>query len=124
MTKKYFLSEWTNNILIDTGWSQTELATKAGLSRTSVNDVINGKARGGYKFAKAIAEAADRPIEEGLQAAGILDIPEGQDEQVEELIHLAKQMTDETKEDTLEYARMKLRKQREGKKNGKRNRVG
>jgi transcriptional regulator with XRE-family HTH domain len=124
MTKKYFLPEWTTKILIDTGWSQTELANRANLSRTSVNDVINRKVRGGYKFAIAVAEAADRPIDEGLQAAGVMDIPPEQDEKTLELIHLIKQMTAETKDDTLEYAKLRLKKQkREGKKSdGKRDR--
>lgn len=117
MTKKYFLPEWTNQILIDTGWTQAELANHASLSRTAVNDVINRKARGGYKYAIAIAEAAGRPIEEGLQAAGLIEIPPEQDEKVRELIYLASQMTDETKDDTLEYAKLRLQKQkREGKK--------
>lgn len=121
--KKYFLSEWTTQILIDTGWTQTELATHAGLSRTSINDVINGKVRGGYKYAKAVAEAANRPIEEGLRAAGIMDIPQEQDEKTQELLFLANKMNDENKEDTLDYARMKYKKQeRESKKNGKRDR--
>jgi len=116
MTKKYFLPEWTTSILHNTGWSQSQLATKAGLSRTAVNDVINRKARGGYKYAIAIAEAAERPIEEGLQAAGIIDLPVDQDEKLQELIYLASQMTGETIGDTIEYARLRLKKQD---KNGK-----
>lgn len=117
MTKKYFLPEWTTKILNDTGWTQGELASHASLSRTAVNDVLNRKARGGYKYAIAVAEAAGRPIEEALQAAGLIDIPAEQDEKTRELIYLVGQMTSETKDDTLEYAKMRLKKQkREGEK--------
>lgn len=122
--KKYFLPQWTEKILADTGWSQTELANRAGLSRTSVNDVINGKVKGGYKYAISIAEAANRPIEEALQAAGIMDIPPDNDPKRQELIHLSNQMTDSSLDDTVDYARMKLEKQeREKHKNGKRDKV-
>lgn len=122
--KKYFLPQWTEKILTDTGWSQTELATRAGLSRTSINDVINGKVKGGYKFAISVAEAANRPIEEGLQAAGIMDIPPDNDPKRQELIHISNQMTDSSLEDTIDYARMKLQKQdREDNKSEKRKKV-
>lgn len=124
MTKKYFLPEWTEQILRDTGWSQSELAERAKLSRTAINDVINGKAKGGYKYASQVAEAANRPIEEGLQAAGIIDIPPEPSNKTNELIHLAGQMTDDALGDTIDYAKMKLEQQkRESKKNGKRDRV-
>lgn len=122
--KKYFLPEWTTKILRDTGWTQSELASKSGLSRTAINDVVNGKVRGGYKYAIAIAEAADRPIEEALQAAGLMDIPHDNDQNRQELVHLYNLMDSDNREDTIDYARMKLQKQeREKKKNGKRDRV-
>ncbi len=52
-----------------------------------------------------------------------MDIPQEQDEKTQELLFLANKMNDENKEDTLDYARMKYKKQeRESKKNGKRDR--
>lgn len=52
-----------------------------------------------------------------------MDIPSEHDEKLKELIHLAAMMTEENKEETLEYARMRYEKQeRESKKNGKRDR--
>lgn len=125
MTKKYFLPEWTTKVLKDTGWTQSELAKKSGLSRTAINDVVNRKTRGGYKYALAIAEAAGRPVEEALQAAGLMDIPPALDEKWQELVHLYNSMSSENRDDTIDYARMKLEKQeRENKKDGKRARVG
>lgn len=123
MTKKYLLPEWTLKVLEITGWSQAELAQRSGLSRTSINDVINRKVRGGYKYAMAVAEAAELPIEDGLQAAGILDLPVNQNEKLKELTHLANQMNADTIDDTIDYAKLKLNKQKKGNKNGKRERT-
>lgn len=123
MAKKYLLPEWTNRILKETGWSQSELAVKSGLSRTAINDVINRKVRGGYKYALAIAEAANKPVEEALQAAGLMDVSSDTDETKQELVHLFNLMDEDNREDTLDYARMKLEKQREVNKSGKRNKI-
>ena len=112
MTKKYLLPEYTLKIIADKNWTQSELANRSGLSRTAINDVINRKAKGGYKYAAAIAEAADRPIEEALRAAGILDIPLNQDEVSQEIIHNIHQLDNPNKVDILEYVKMRLKLQR------------
>lgn len=113
MTKKYFLPEYTLKLLETTGWTQSELATKANLSRTAINDVINGKAKGGYKYAVAIAEAANRPLEEALQAAGILPLQPNSDPLTKEGLYILQQLEGEEKEDAIRYLNMRLQVQEE-----------
>jgi transcriptional regulator with XRE-family HTH domain len=121
MTKKYFLPEYTMKILEATGWTQSELATHAKLSRTAINDVINGKAKGGYKYAIAIAEAANRPLEEALQAAGLLPLDPDSDPLTKEGLHILQQLEGEEKKDAIRYLNMRLSVQEEReKKNVKR----
>ncbi len=114
MTKKYTLPEYTLRILEMMKWTQAELAHHAGLSRTAINDVIAKREKGGYKYAIAIAEAAGRPPEEALQAAGIMDIPIGSNDEVSrEILHNVKQMDRDNQQDMLEYSRMKIKMQKQ-----------
>lgn len=123
MAKKYFLPEYTLKILASNKWTQSELAARSKLSRTAINDVINRKAKGGYKYAIAIAEAANRPIEEALQAAGIMDITNEPDNLSKEILHNVHLMDEINKIDTLEYIKMRIKLQRQ-KRNNKNDQKG
>lgn len=64
--------DWLNDELTKRGWSQAELARRAKVSRTSISDVISGKARIGANVAKAVAKALTIPEEEVFRKANIL----------------------------------------------------
>ena len=64
--------EWLNEQLNIRGWSQAELARRAGVSRTSISDVLAYKHKAGYELCKAIAKALRVPPEIVFRRAGLL----------------------------------------------------
>jgi transcriptional regulator with XRE-family HTH domain len=123
MSKKF--PDWLNSVLQDKGWSQSELARRAGVSRATVSDVLLGQEKAGYKLCLGIASALNVPPETVLQVAGLLPGAPKQDEKRQELIHLYEMMSEDNRNDQLDYARMKLEKQEreeKNKNNGKNNR--
>lgn len=118
MSKKF--PEWLNDVLREKDWSQSELARRAGVSRATISDVILGQEKPGRKLCMGIASALNIPAEEVFRIAGLLPKKPEQNERSLELTHLFNMMTEANREDTLDYARMKLQKQeREDKKDGK-----
>jgi transcriptional regulator with XRE-family HTH domain len=69
MTK---ISEWLEQQLRARGWSSSELARRAGISQSSVSNVLTGKQIPGLEFCKGVARALDLRTEELLQRAGHL----------------------------------------------------
>ena len=65
-------SKWLMNKLIEKGWSQAELAYKAGVSRTAISDVISEKRSAGTELCRAIARAFNLPPELIFRKAGLL----------------------------------------------------
>jgi transcriptional regulator with XRE-family HTH domain len=58
--------------LAERGWSQRELARRAGLSQAAVSRVIAGDNRPGLVLCEGIAKALDLPLETVLIEAGII----------------------------------------------------
>ena len=74
MTK---INEWLAQQLSVRGWSSSELARRAGISQSSVSNVLTGKQIPGPEFCKGVAQALGMRTEELLQRAGHLPpIPE------------------------------------------------
>ena len=69
MTK---ISEWLHQQLDERGWSSSELARRAGISQSSVSNVLTGKQIPGLEFCKGVAQALDVRTVELLQRAGHL----------------------------------------------------
>lgn len=63
---------WLLSSIDKKGWSQSELARQAGLSPSSVSDVISGRRNPGVGFCDSIAIAFKLPPEEVYRAAGLL----------------------------------------------------
>ena len=66
------ISEWLEQQLQARGWSSSELARRAGISQSSVSNVLTGKQIPGLEFCKGVARALDLRTEELLQRAGHL----------------------------------------------------
>ncbi len=71
------LSDFINEELKQRGWSQRELARKAGVSHTSISEVIAGNRNPGWDFCAAIAAPLEKTPLEVFQLAGLL--PSGGD---------------------------------------------
>lgn len=69
------LSVYLNEELNKGGWSQRELARRAGLSPTSISEVMAGKRGPGKRCCQAVAKALHAPPERILQGDGIIEPP-------------------------------------------------
>jgi transcriptional regulator with XRE-family HTH domain len=66
------IGDWLGQQLQERGWSSSELARRAGVSQSSVSNVLTGKQIPGLEFCKGVAQALDVRTEELLQRAGHL----------------------------------------------------
>jgi transcriptional regulator with XRE-family HTH domain len=121
---KMEFSEWLVDELKQRGWTNADLANTAGISRGSVTNIISGMRSPGTDICERIARAFKIPPEVVYRRAGLLPPEPEPDEKRQELMHLFGMMSAENRDDTIDYARMKLEKQeRENKKDGKRARA-
>lgn len=66
------IGEWLERQLELRAWSSSELARRAGISQSSVSNVLTGKQVPGLEFCKGVAKALGMPAEELLRMAGHL----------------------------------------------------
>ena len=66
------ISQWLDRQLKQRAWSSSELARRAGISQSSVSNVLTGKQIPGLEFCKGVAKALGVRTEELLQRAGHL----------------------------------------------------
>jgi len=92
------------------GWSQSELARRAGLSRTAINDIINRKTSPGPDFCRSIAKALGYPQEYVFRLAGLITdpYPPSTDPETHMLAQLLTQLSPEDREELLALVRLKL----------------
>lgn len=64
--------EWLNDELRKRSWNQSDLARRAGISRTAVSNVLSRKRQAGWEVCNAIARAFRLPAPEILRVAGLL----------------------------------------------------
>jgi transcriptional regulator with XRE-family HTH domain len=102
-----------------------DITRRSGLSPSQVSKVLNRESPAGSRAIECFAKTLDLPVTILLQYAGKLPKLTNSDPREQELVHLFGMMSAENRDDTIDYARMKLEKQeRENKKDGKRARVG
>lgn len=65
-------SDWLYLQMQAKGWSQSDLARHAGVTRTAISDVLSGRRKAGNELCSSIALALQIPPEEVFRAAGIL----------------------------------------------------
>ncbi len=127
----YFMSEIKLDLvdfllksMSDKGLVPADITKRTGLSASQVSKILNRESPAGTKAIDCFAQALSLPVDILYQYAGRLSKPLKQDERREELVHLYGMLDEDNREDTIDYARMKLEKQsREVNKSGKRDKV-
>ncbi len=84
--------------LEERGWSMRELARRAGLSPTTISDVINGSARPGLEFYRGVSRAFQVPLDDVLRIAKVLPSLPPETARTVEANRLFAQLTDEEQE--------------------------
>jgi DNA-binding XRE family transcriptional regulator len=65
------LARWLINQIDDLGWTQRELARRAGLSHTTINQVISEQRTPTWDFCASVAKALRIPEDEVFRLAGL-----------------------------------------------------
>jgi transcriptional regulator with XRE-family HTH domain len=103
-------SVWLLNEIQSRGWSQAELARRAGSSRTAISDVISEKHPAGFDLCIGIAQALKYPPEAVLRAAGLLPQVSQNTEALEKITFLFTELTPSERVMLIEYAQFLLSK--------------
>ena len=104
--KTISFKDWLAKQLKDQGWSQADLAKKAGISRGTVTNLLSGNRQPGPDACTAIAYAFKISPTTVFRKAGLLP-PTAQDEYIEKIMHNVSQMTEDEKEELFQYILMK-----------------
>ena len=99
------LSVWIVTEIEKRGWSQRELARRAGVSQAQVNNVINEAANAGADFCVSVARALDHSPEEIMRLAGILPPRPERDRYLEAMESIWGRLPNERKGDLVLIAR-------------------
>jgi len=83
-------TNWLIEEMNKRGWSQAELARRAGISRGAVANLINGQRKPGPETCEGIARAFRYPADKVFQLAGLL--PESGDNEDPRLARLNRMM--------------------------------
>jgi transcriptional regulator with XRE-family HTH domain len=112
-------SEWLNKQLDQRGWSQGELARRAGISQGAISNVLSGKREPGADFCMKVAQALGEAPEKVLKLAGILPASEAEIREIrtEEMLAIYRTMTPGQKKEVWRFIKFLLQ-SREDKENG------
>jgi transcriptional regulator with XRE-family HTH domain len=100
-------AEWLENVMVQQGLSQSELARRSGVTRSAINGVLKGTRGPGVDLANGIAKALKLPPEEVYRAAGLLPPAIDVDEEIERIIHEVEKLPPQDREEVLAFIRMK-----------------
>ena len=97
---------WLTNEMETRGWSNSELARRAGLVPSAVSQVITGSRRPGPDFCRSVAQALVLPPETVFRMAGLLPALPGPIEDVTfgELLDVVRNLSAGEREEVLRYA--------------------
>ena len=98
-------ANWLLAELEQRGWTQADLARRAGISKTSISDLISGRRNIGTDLATNIAKGLHVPVGEVYRAAGLLPQEKKIDEDIEQIVHELQDLTREEKREFLSYIR-------------------
>ena len=107
-TQKNAFIEWLDRELADRGWSDNQLAKKAGISHSVIS-----KARAGFapkwEACEAIADALQQPAEVVFRRAGLLAALPEDDISLTELRHIFALLPEKDRQELVHIARLKLK---------------
>lgn len=108
-------SDWLLNELEKRNWSQSDLVKKAGISRGTLSNIINGTRGVGEKSLIAIARAFSISPITVFRRAGLL--PEGPENKVtfDDWLYLLEQLPVEDQEELRQIAEMKIERRKKEK---------
>jgi transcriptional regulator with XRE-family HTH domain len=119
-------SQWLDQRLDERGWSRADLSRRSGISEAALSLLYSGAREPGKKMCAGIADALHLNHDDVFRAAGLLPAKPSDDETVSEIMHISHTLTEENRQDVLDYARLRLEKQEKeqsGKRSNKRNQV-
>ncbi len=102
------LADWILRELKKREWSQSDLARRAGVSRSAISDIITGKRNIGRDLAISIASAFNVPLDEVFRASGLLP-PAETSARFRQVDHLLSQLEDDEQEGVVEFIKMRLK---------------
>lgn len=108
--------EWLTSELDKRDWTASDLARHSGISKGSISNIISGVRQPGNDVCEGIARAFKISPEVVYRRAGLLPPLPEEDINRDELINLYNLMNESNREDVIDYARMKLKKQEKEKK--------
>ena len=103
--------EWVQQMIDERGWSQSELARRAGTTSTTVSRVINKERLPGIEFCRGIAKAFGLPEIDVLRLAGLASPARAQSTLRDKLVIQLGDMTEEQLGAMERYARALLAEQ-------------
>lgn len=86
------LATWLTDELQKRGWSNSEVARRAGLGVSTITMVLNGQSKAGLEFCVKLAEALREPPEKVLRMAGLLPPEPEPSAEEAELLHAFRQL--------------------------------
>lgn len=100
------LKAWLASELDRRGWSNSELARRAGISQAIVSRVLSGDREAGSDFCVKVALALNESPEKLLRLAGILPTPaDSDDPTLTEIHNLVDNLPPAKRRDALRYLR-------------------
>lgn len=108
MDKSKF-AKWLNEAMKEKGiLTQTELGLRAGISKQSVSNIINGQSDPLVETLEGIARGLKVPPEKVFREAGALTPISPDDEKLEEITYIFNRLTDTGKESALRFFKFLL----------------
>ena len=111
------LTVWLSQEIARRGWSHTELAKKASVSRPLVSRILSGDMPASADFCIKVAQALGESPEKVLRLAGILPAAPPatptDDSILQELVELARNLPSKDRKELLKYARFRYQQREE-----------
>jgi transcriptional regulator with XRE-family HTH domain len=97
------LTLWLSNEINERGWSIREVSRRAGISHTTVAQILSGHRAASAAACIALARALRVPSEDVLRRAGLLPDTPVDDFQVSRLYDYYKRLSPRAREDAVQY---------------------
>ena len=101
--------DWLMKELKSRDMTQSDLSRLAGLGSGTISNIMNGTRKVGQDTLVKIAHALKLPSETVFRAAGLLPPESKKDELISKIIFFAEKLSDQEKEDILEFVRLRHR---------------